>query len=132
MTGTHQGEEVYETIIYNLRLPRIIIGLLVGACLAASGALLQGVMKNPLADPGIIGVSAGGGLAAILTMVIFPAYSYLLPFLAFIGAFTATTFKTPLNLLKTSVDNASPSMSSHTITSFPDDCINSSNIGKIS
>ena len=90
MTGTHQGEEVYETIIYNLRLPRIIIGLLVGACLAASGALLQGVMKNPLADPGIIGVSAGGGLAAILTMVIFPAYSYLLPFLAFIGAFTAT------------------------------------------
>jgi len=84
------GEEVYETIIYNLRLPRIIIGLLVGACLAASGALLQGVMKNPLADPGIIGVSAGGGLAAILTMVIFPAYSYLLPFLAFIGAFTAT------------------------------------------
>lgn len=84
------GEEVYETIIYNLRLPRIIIGLLVGACLAASGALLQGVVKNPLADPGIIGVSAGGGLAAILTMVIFPAYSYLLPFLAFIGAFTAT------------------------------------------
>ncbi|MDU1846976.1 iron ABC transporter permease [Niallia alba] len=84
------GEEVYETIIYNLRLPRIIIGLLVGACLAASGALLQGVMKNPLADPGIIGVSAGGGLAAILTMVIFPAYSYLLPFIAFIGAFTAT------------------------------------------
>ncbi|EOR22306.1 ferrichrome ABC transporter permease [Niallia nealsonii AAU1] len=84
------GEEVYRTIIYNLRLPRIIIGLLVGACLAVSGALLQGVMKNPLADPGIIGVSAGGGLAAILTMVIFPAYSYLLPFLAFIGAFTAT------------------------------------------
>jgi len=84
------GEEVYRTIIYNLRLPRIIIGLLVGACLAASGALLQGVMKNPLADPGIIGVSAGGGLAAILTMVIFPAHSYLLPFLAFIGAFTAT------------------------------------------
>jgi iron complex transport system permease protein len=84
------GEEEYETIIYNLRLPRIIIGLLVGACLAASGALLQGVMKNPLADPGIIGVSAGGGLAAILTMVIFPAYSYLLPFIAFIGAFTAT------------------------------------------
>lgn len=84
------GEEVYETIIYNLRLPRIIIGLLVGACLAASGALLQGVMKNPLADPGIIGVSAGGGFAAILTMVIFPSYSYLLPFIAFIGAFTAT------------------------------------------
>lgn len=82
-----EGEPVHETIITALRLPRIFIGLLVGACLAASGALLQGVMRNPLADPGIIGVSAGGGLAAITAMVVFPQYSYLLPALAFLGAF---------------------------------------------
>ncbi|MFP9127473.1 MULTISPECIES: FecCD family ABC transporter permease [Bacillaceae] len=84
------GEGVYEKIVYNLRLPRVIVGLCVGACLAASGALLQGVMRNPLADPGIIGVSSGGGLFAIITMVIFPQYSYLLPFIAFIGAFLTT------------------------------------------
>ncbi|WP_394374115.1 FecCD family ABC transporter permease [Niallia taxi] len=84
------SEGTYEKIVYNLRLPRVIVGLCVGACLAASGALLQGVMRNPLADPGIIGVSSGGGLFAIVTMVIFPQYSYLLPFIAFIGAFLTT------------------------------------------
>ncbi|WP_112181796.1 MULTISPECIES: iron ABC transporter permease [Paraliobacillus] len=85
-----KADDRYESIIIDLRLPRIIIGLLVGACLATSGALLQGVMKNPLADPGIIGVSAGGGLMAIITMLIFPQYSYLLPVMAFIGAFATT------------------------------------------
>ncbi len=82
-----EGEPVHETIIQDLRLPRVIIGALVGACLAVSGALLQGVMKNPLADPGIIGVSAGGGLAAVITMILLPQISYLLPVAAFIGAF---------------------------------------------
>ncbi|WP_017814296.1 FecCD family ABC transporter permease [Paenibacillus shenyangensis] len=80
-------ESVYRTIVMDLRVPRVLVGLLVGACLAASGALLQGVMKNPLADPGIIGVSAGGGLAAMITMVILPQFSYLLPITAFAGAF---------------------------------------------
>jgi len=83
---SHKGEPFHEQIIMELRLPRILIGLLVGGCLAASGSLLQGVMKNPLADPGIIGVSAGAGLAAIITMVILPQYSYLLPIAAFLGA----------------------------------------------
>ncbi|WP_197492106.1 FecCD family ABC transporter permease [Paenibacillus jamilae] len=83
----HNDESTYRTILMNLRLPRVLVGLLVGACLAASGALLQGVMKNPLADPGIIGVSAGGGLAAVITMVMLPQLSYLLPVSAFLGAF---------------------------------------------
>jgi len=77
----------YETIVMNLRLPRILVGLLTGGCLAAAGALLQGVMRNPLADPGIIGVTAGGGLAAVITMVALPQFSYLLPPAAFAGAF---------------------------------------------
>lgn len=83
----HNDESTYRTILMDLRLPRVLVGLLVGACLAASGALLQGVMKNPLADPGIIGVSAGGGLAAVITMVMLPQLSYLLPITAFLGAF---------------------------------------------
>jgi iron complex transport system permease protein len=83
----HNDDSIYRTILMDLRLPRVLVGLLVGACLAASGALLQGVMKNPLADPGIIGVSAGGGLAAVITMVMLPQLSYLLPVMAFLGAF---------------------------------------------
>ncbi|MXO77636.1 iron chelate uptake ABC transporter family permease subunit [Paenibacillus sp. OT2-17] len=83
----HNDDSTYRTILMDLRLPRVLVGLLVGACLAASGALLQGVMKNPLADPGIIGVSAGGGLAAVITMVMLPQLSYLLPITAFLGAF---------------------------------------------
>lgn len=55
-----EGDAVYDTIVWDLRLPRVLTGLLTGACLASSGALLQGVMRNSLADPGIIGVSAGG------------------------------------------------------------------------
>lgn len=81
--------ETSGQIIMDLRLPRVLVGLLVGACLAVSGALLQGVMSNPLADPGIIGVSAGGGLAAVITMIVLPQYSYLLPPAAFLGSFLA-------------------------------------------
>ena len=80
------GDSIHKTIIIDVRLPRVIIGILVGACLATSGALLQGVMKNPLADPGIIGVSSGGGLAAVITMVMLPQFGYLLPVAAFLGA----------------------------------------------
>ncbi|MGG4221086.1 iron ABC transporter permease [Paenibacillus jamilae] len=87
----HHVESTYRTILMDLRLPRVLIGLLVGACLAASGALLQGVMKNPLADPGIIGVSAGGGLAAVITMVMLPQLSYLLPVTSFLGAFLSAS-----------------------------------------
>ena len=57
-------------IILNIRLPRTLMGLLVGAGLAVSGALMQGLFRNPLADPGLVGVSAGAGLAAAATIVI--------------------------------------------------------------
>lgn len=80
------GNTFQKKIIVDIRLPRVLLGLLVGGCLAASGALLQGVMKNPLADPGIIGVSSGAGLAAIITMVLLPEFGYLLPLMAFTGA----------------------------------------------
>lgn len=79
----------FKTILMDVRLPRVLVGVLVGACLAASGALLQGIMRNPLADPGIIGVSAGGGLAAVVTLVLLPQLSYLLPPAAFAGSLVA-------------------------------------------
>ena len=55
-----------EMVIWNIRFPRNIVGALVGANLAVSGAILQAVMKNPLADPGIVGVSSGAGLAGVI------------------------------------------------------------------
>lgn len=74
-----------KNVIFNIRLPRIAIAALVGANLAVAGALLQAVMQNPLADPGLTGVSAGSSLAAIIVMLLFPQYSYLVPVVAFIG-----------------------------------------------
>lgn len=60
-----------ETILWQLRFPRVIAAALVGAALAASGVLLQGLFRNPLADPFVLGVSAGAGLAATLAMALF-------------------------------------------------------------
>ncbi|WP_034681895.1 FecCD family ABC transporter permease [Caldalkalibacillus mannanilyticus] len=77
-------------IIWDLRLPRVLTGALVGICLALSGALLQGVMRNPLADPGIIGVSAGAGFVAVLMMIVFPQFIQFLPLGAFLGALITT------------------------------------------
>ena len=57
-------------IILQVRLPRLLLGLLIGAALASSGALMQGLFRNPLADPGLIGVSAGAALAAAATIVL--------------------------------------------------------------
>ena len=77
-------------IIKNIRLPRIVLAIFVGAGLAVSGALLQAVMQNPLADPGIIGVSSGASLSIMLILIVFPVYANALPFLAFIGGILAT------------------------------------------
>lgn len=77
-------------VIWNIRLPRTIVACLVGINLALSGTILQGVMKNPLADPQIIGISSGAGLAGIAILVIFPAAINLMPPFAFLGAIGAS------------------------------------------
>lgn len=77
-------------IIWNLRFPRILTGGLVGICLALSGCVLQGVMRNNLASPSTIGVTGGASFVGYLTLVAFPAYSYLLPIGSIIGAFVTT------------------------------------------
>lgn len=75
--------------IYDLRFPRIFIAMLGGAATAVSGVLLQAVMKNPLADPGIIGVSSGASLVAVIMTAFFPSLFFLTPMLAFIGGLIA-------------------------------------------
>ncbi|WP_293809902.1 iron chelate uptake ABC transporter family permease subunit [uncultured Bosea sp.] len=86
-------------VVLNIRLPRVLLGLLVGAGLAVSGALMQGLFRNPLADPGLVGVSSGAGLAAAATIVLgdrFLAGTMMklpfaaLPFGAFCGGLITT------------------------------------------
>lgn len=76
-------------VIWNIRLPRTIVGALVGINLAISGAILQAVMRNPLADPHIIGISSGAGLAGVAVMILFPQLDYLITPIAFLGAMIA-------------------------------------------
>lgn len=76
-------------VIWNIRLPRMILAALVGVNLALSGAILQGVMGNPLADPGIIGISSGAGLFGIAILVMMPQYQQFVTIAAFFGAMLA-------------------------------------------
>ncbi|KAB1435801.1 iron ABC transporter permease [Candidatus Galacturonibacter soehngenii] len=75
--------------IYDLRFPRIIISILLGAALAVSGTLFQAVLKNPLTDPGIIGISGGASFAAVLVTAFFPVLFAYLPLFAFAGGLVA-------------------------------------------
>lgn len=75
--------------IFDLRFPRILIAMLGGAAIAVSGVLLQAVMKNPLADPGIIGISSGASLAAVLLTAFLPSLFFYTPLFAFLGGMTA-------------------------------------------
>lgn len=75
--------------IYDLRFPRIFIAMFGGAATAVSGVLMQAIMKNPLADPGIIGVSSGASLVAVIVTAFFPSVFFLTPMLAFIGGLVA-------------------------------------------
>lgn len=76
-----------ETVatIYSLRFPRILIAMLAGAAVAVSGVMLQAVMKNPLADPGIMGISSGAGMAAVLVTAFAPSLYLAVPAFAFLG-----------------------------------------------
>ena len=71
------GEDsVQKTIIIDIRLPRVLLSFFVGASLGICGAVLQGLFRNPLADPGLIGVSAGAALGAAIAIVILPPERY--------------------------------------------------------
>lgn len=85
ISGLLSGTNDEVAVIRDLRLPRIIIAIFAGAALAVSGALLQAVMRNPLADAGIIGISSGAGFVSILAVSFFPTLYFGSPLFAFIG-----------------------------------------------
>jgi iron complex transport system permease protein len=88
----HSGvSRVDSDILWQIRLPRVVLGGLVGAMLAGGGAAFQGVFRNPLADPYLLGVAAGAGLGATAVIVAGRQLSELLPLAAFAGAVGAVT-----------------------------------------
>ncbi|THF83285.1 FecCD family ABC transporter permease [Cohnella fermenti] len=85
-----EGNAKQELILYEFRLPRIVIAVLIGAGLSVSGCVLQGISRNALADPGILGINAGAGLAVMLFISFYPGteavHVFALPALALAGA----------------------------------------------
>ena len=81
-----------QLVIEQIRLPRILVGAFVGMALAVAGATMQGLFRNPMADPGIIGVSAGGALGAVFAIAtgLTGLFFLALPSFAFVGAVAAT------------------------------------------
>ena len=79
LLNTNDIDPIKEKVISNIRFPRILLSILVGASLAVSGAALQGIFKNPMADPGIIGVSSGAAVGAVIILSLgFASYSLLM------------------------------------------------------
>jgi iron complex transport system permease protein len=85
--GVNTGNPDHAFVIYTLRLPRTLVAFMVGMALALSGAIFQGLTRNSLADPSIIGINAGASLVAVAVIVLVPsAPTYALPIAAFMGA----------------------------------------------
>lgn len=85
----HPDGSTHWKALWNIRLPRMILAGLIGINLSLSGAILQGIMGNPLADPSIIGISSGAGLFGIFILVVCPQFQAMVPFFAFLGAMLA-------------------------------------------
>lgn len=85
-------EDLERAAILQIRLPRVLLALLTGAALAQAGAAMQGVFRNPLAEPGLVGVSSGAALAAVSVIVLLHAPSWLLPAATFGGGLAAAWF----------------------------------------
>ncbi|MGG4460833.1 iron ABC transporter permease [Brevibacillus sp. HB1.2] len=90
LTLIGSGTDKQSLILFEFRLPRIVISLLIGAGLAVSGCIIQGISRNALAEPGILGINAGAGLMVMLFISFYPSTSaapvFLLPVLALLGA----------------------------------------------
>lgn len=102
LTGREPPDTTHFSVIVHVRLPRALLGLLVGGSLAVSGAAFQGLFRNPLVSSGMLGVSSGAGFGAALALILFDSFFYVYPFsfgfglLAvllcfFIGRLTAST-----------------------------------------
>lgn len=91
-----EGTKKQNIVLFDLRLPRMIIAVLMGAGLAVSGAILQGISRNGLSDPGILGINSGAGLAVLLFVSFYPSNSlappFMMPVLALLGAGLTAAF----------------------------------------
>ncbi|MFV0379381.1 MAG: FecCD family ABC transporter permease [Anaerorhabdus sp.] len=88
-TNPNEISKMAKIIIFEIRLPRIVGGIIVGATLAVSGVLIKAVMKNPLADTGLLGIQSGASLCAMIVIIIIPSLMPLLPIFAFVGGIAA-------------------------------------------
>lgn len=79
------GAEDQSVILFEFRMPRMVIAILVGSALAVSGAIMQGLSRNPLADPGIIGINAGAGLTVVVFVYFFLEKWELVPFYPYLS-----------------------------------------------
>jgi len=84
--------ETTSRIVLDARLPRALCAVLAGCNLAVAGVLLQSVTRNPLADPGLIGITAGAGMAATIVLAVLPGVAAMLPVAAFAGAMLSAIF----------------------------------------
>jgi iron complex transport system permease protein len=93
--------EIEGLVLHHLRIPRILIGGIVGMALGTTGAVMQGLFRNPMADPGIIGVSAGGALGGVLAISvgITGSFPLALPLCAFFGALLTSLLVYGIGLL---------------------------------
>ncbi|OAB32033.1 iron ABC transporter permease [Paenibacillus macquariensis subsp. defensor] len=85
------SDTVNSTIIWDIRLPRVLLAMIIGANIAISGALLQAVMGNPLADPGLTGVTSGAAACVLVIMLAAPEYTQFIPIAAFGGGLIAAS-----------------------------------------
>lgn len=79
-----------QTILYDIRLPRVLLGLATGASLAVAGAAFQSLLRNPLAEPYLLGVSNGAALGTMFAFIFFSQFEFARPIAAFLGASLAT------------------------------------------
>lgn len=99
-TGRYEADAAREQLVLlDIRLPRLLLGMFVGSALAVAGAMMQGMFRNPLADPGLIGVASGAALAAVATIALGNSLAapwikafgaYALPFAAFVVGIATT------------------------------------------
>ena len=97
LTGASDSEQ-YQATVLDIRLPRVLLALLIGAALAQAGAAMQGIFRNPLAEPGLVGISSGAALAAVAVMVVCEPTGlfavvperFVLPLATFAGGAAAT------------------------------------------
>ncbi|MFT8277175.1 FecCD family ABC transporter permease [Kerstersia gyiorum] len=91
LAGTQAPEEtLWRNVLLDIRLPRVLFALLAGAALAVSGAVMQALFRNPLAEPGLVGISAGGSLGAVGAIVLTNGGFWVLAPSAFVGSLLAT------------------------------------------